>query len=84
MELMDEWESNTNRRICWGSAGRYRVAGQLQEGWSGLPLGIFFFREGDAFPLERGLQRFLREGRSFCLVILGRERGQRGCQLFES
>ncbi|WJZ85503.1 hypothetical protein VitviT2T_005034 [Vitis vinifera] len=56
VELMDEWESNTNRRICWGSAGRYWVAGQLQERGSGLPLEIFF-REGDAFPLEKGLQR---------------------------
>ena len=71
MELMDEWESNTNRRICWGSAGCYWVAGQLQERGSGLPLG-FFFREGDAFPLERGLQRSFEAGAFVWLFLVGR------------
>ena len=57
MELMDEWESNTSRRICWGSAGRYWVAGQLQE------RGAYLQEEG-AFQMdgafERAEQRELR------------------------
>ena len=64
MELMDEWESNTNRRICWGSAGRYWVTGELQVGGA---FGCCFLAErrtarGGSFPclfsesleLERG------------------------------
>ena len=82
MELMDEWESNTNRRICWGSAGRYWVAGQLQEGGHGLPLGIFFQR-GTCFSGGRKesfcgvfLRRVERrkQRRSFCLVVFSRGR----------
>ena len=46
MELMDEWESNMNRRICWGSAGRYWVAGELQV--EEVLLVVVFWQRGGA------------------------------------
>ena len=53
------------------AAGRCkRKGGQLEEGWCVL-LEVECF-SGDAFPLERGLQRFFWE-RSFCLVFLEKE-----------
>ena len=56
MELMDEWESNTSRRICWGSAGRYWVVGQLQE------RGAFLAARGWCFSEKKRKGAFQRGG----------------------
>ena len=50
VELMDEWESNTYGRICWGFCKPLEGAGQLQErrgvsveGQQASCRGAFFF-----------------------------------------
>ena len=53
----------------------YSRGGQLQERVGGCRWG-FFFREGEAFPLERGLQRFFREAGAF-VWLFWVERGGR-------
>ena len=66
MELMDEWESNTNRGmlgICkplWGSrpAAGKRGASPAKEGWL----------------LLEGTTKIFFLGGSFCLVFFGGER----------
>ena len=63
MELMDEWESNTNRRICWGSAGRYWVAGELQV--EEVLLVVVFWQRGGADEwgaFEKGRKRYFGGG----------------------
>ena len=53
VELMDEWESNTYERICWGFCKLLEGAGQLQErrgvsveGQQASCRGTFFWLEG--------------------------------------
>ena len=65
VELMDEWESNTNRRRCWGSAGRYWVARDMQERYVSVERSVSC-REERGLLLERKV--LFRLGRwSFCL-----------------
>ena len=63
MELMDEWESNTNRRICWGSVGRYWVASELQV--EEVLLVVVFWQRGEADEwgaFEKGRKRYFGGG----------------------
>ena len=81
MELMDEWESNTNRGmlgICkplWGSrpAAGKRGASPAKEGWLLLEGTTKIFFWGGAF-----VWLFWGRGRSFGLEREGKPEGEKG------
>ena len=58
--------------------GGSAVRGKWAEIFRGESFYLVFLGESRErwcfFPLERGVQRFLGEERSFCLVTLGRDR----------